>query len=577
MRIPDIVPIAGLPVLLLAAMLAWLGSYSLLQPDEGRNAEVAREMVASGNYVVPHLNGIVYVDKPALHYAITAVTMKVFGVNEFAARLPSLVFTVLTALVIGWFGRRLWNPQVGWTAAVLLLASPLTFLMARVVILDAVLSFLLVASLVSFYLACDGYNTASTNDATDRVRPAVWKRWSIVAWLAIGLGILTKGPVALLLPLLVSVPFAVKRHSLRAVFHWPAVILAFAIAVPWVLQMQRHLPDYLHYVLVTETLKRVGTDQLHRSQPFWYFVPVLAAGAFPWIVLLAASLWRGRKELRSRSDPRELFLLLWIVVPFLFFSMSHSKLPHYMLPLVPAVALLTASRLARDDPAAASGRRVVAGAWCVLGALLVTASFMPQVVAKLETSLVEPVRHLALLLGVVALIVGVIGWSVKLRGPWLAFTFALPITAVALGGGPLFAAVGETRSAKALATAIATQLPGDRRVVGIGAYPTALPFYLGSPIFVSSRTGKELTSNYVVAAFDRLVKLPDSSLLGPDGWQDILHECRQPTAFVIDVDDSDTSRELIAAGAPLIASDRKYGVYGPCRKVDAAPTMAGAH
>jgi len=571
-----IVPAVSWFLLLLASMAAWLGSYPLMQPDEGRNAEVAREMVASGDYLVPHLNGLHYVDKPVLHYAIAGAAMRALGVNEFAVRLPSLVFTVLTALVIGLFGRRLWGPEVGWTAAALLLASPLTFVMSRVVILDAVLALFVLTSLTSLYLAIEGRAAGLPGGPPSATAAPSWRRWSIVAWLAIGLGIVTKGPVALLIPLLVGLPFAFHRRALRAVVYPPAVALGLVVVVPWVMRMTHELPDYLHYVMVTETWRRISSDQLRRSQPFWFFIPVILAGAFPWTCMLAAALWRRRRAALRPTDPRILFLVLWIILPFVFFSLSRSKLPHYMLPLMPAIALLTAVLLWGDERDSPPGRAAASVLWCVFGALLITAGLLSHKFAGADPATLAAASTFALALGATAIATGALGLFAKPRGPALVAVFSLPILCFGLTGGPLMKAVGASRSAYGLARAIQEHAPGERLVIGVGAYPTTLPFYLGAPIFVSSATGSELTSNYVRANYSRLAAAEGSTLRGGNWWRGVLADCRSPAVFVIAAGNTEAAGILRSAGLPQIAADRKFQVYGPCRPSTAPAASGGA-
>jgi 4-amino-4-deoxy-L-arabinose transferase-like glycosyltransferase len=343
------------------------------------------------------------------------------------------------------------------------------------------------------------------------------------------------------------------------------MLIGLAVVVPWVVLMGQRLPNYLHYVLVTETWKRISTDDLHRTEPFWFFIPILLVGSFPWILLLIAWAWRCRHKRPRLADPRIRYLALWIALPFLFFSMSRSKLPHYMLPLIPAIALLTAAGLAEGEFRLPAGRSLAAAAWCVLGALLVGAALIPGLLAHLEPALLYPARGIALTVGVAGLVAGAIGLVARPRGPWLAATLCLPMITMALGGGHFIALVAEARSASRLAESIEKELPGERQIVGVSAYPTALPFYLRAPVVVSSANGKELTSNYVLANYLRLIQEHDSPLRGPDWWKTALRECREPTAFVVGTQDTDHSEALVAAGLPLIAADRKYSAYGPCR------------
>jgi 4-amino-4-deoxy-L-arabinose transferase-like glycosyltransferase len=318
-------PPVVLKIWLLASAIAvsiFLGSAPLFDADEGRNGEVAREMAATNDYVLPRLNALPYLDKPIVYFAAEAAAMEILGPTETAARLPSLLFTFATAAVLWWFGRRLWGTEEGWVSAIVFLSMPLTIAFARTVIFDSALSFFVVVAIVSFWLAVEEN-----------------RRWGVVAWAAIAFGVLTKGPVAIILPLFVAVPYAWRRSKSRVV--WPlAGIIAFAIVIaPWVWAVLRVVPDFLEYVFVTETAQRLTTGALKRTGPPWYFVPYVIGGALPWSIVAIASL-------RRVEDPDERlkrwFLLLWILVPFVFFSLSQSKRPQYIVPLLPAVALLAA-------------------------------------------------------------------------------------------------------------------------------------------------------------------------------------------------------------------------------------------
>ena len=175
-----------LPVLLLAAALALgfdLGGYPLFDPDEGRNAEVAREMAATNDYVLPHLDGLPYVDKPIVYFAAAAVAIEALGPTETAARLPAYLFTLATLIVVAWFGSRRWGPDAGWLAALALATMPLVLAYARTTIMDSALAFCTTLAILAF-----------------------WDNRPVLAWAAIGLGSITKGPIAMLIPLATLVP-----------------------------------------------------------------------------------------------------------------------------------------------------------------------------------------------------------------------------------------------------------------------------------------------------------------------------------------------------------------------------------
>jgi 4-amino-4-deoxy-L-arabinose transferase-like glycosyltransferase len=343
-----------------------IGGYGLIEPDEGRNAEVAREMAATNNYVLPHLNGLPYLDKPVLFFAAVAAAIEVFGPNEFAARLMSLLLGLATAALAGWFAFRLWGRDAGVVAATATATAPLALGLSRVVIMDTMLSFFVVLALICFFFAIE-------NRSADRLEPPFrwpWIVWTLIAWVAMGLGVLTKGPVAFAVPLLVAVPYAVWRRSSLAVWHPLGPVAMLAMTIPWVWAVSREIPNFLHYVVITETWARMTTDELRRTEPVWFFVPVLLAGTFPWSIMALSNLrskW-GPEELTGRKV--RLYLFLWLLVPLVFFSLSRGKQEQYMLPLVPAVALLVSSRWS-DRP---RGVRFAAAMWMLLGlAMLIVA------------------------------------------------------------------------------------------------------------------------------------------------------------------------------------------------------------
>src|SRR5258708_7863090 len=263
-----------LPLWCLVAAIAisiHLGGHPLLDADEGRNGEVGREMAATNDYVMPRLDALPYVDKPIVYFAAEAAAMEVLGPTETAARLPALLFTLLTAALVAWFARRLWNAEAGWASAIAMLSMPLTVAFAHMALFDSALTFFITAAMIALYLAVE-----------DRQ-----KRWATLAWLAIGLGVITKGPGALSPPLLVGIPYAIKRRRFGALWSWGG-LAAFVVAIaPWVWGVTKVVPDFLHYVLVTETAQRLTTKALKRTGPPWYFLPFLIGGALPWCFVAA--------------------------------------------------------------------------------------------------------------------------------------------------------------------------------------------------------------------------------------------------------------------------------------------------
>jgi 4-amino-4-deoxy-L-arabinose transferase-like glycosyltransferase len=219
--------VAGSIICFLGLVYNFAG-YPLLDPDEGRNAEVAREMAVSGNYVLPHLNGLPYLDKPLLYFVAGASAIKLFGPTVFAARLPSLLFTFATIAVVAWFAGKLFGTSASWTAAIATAATPFSLAYSRTVIMDSAVTLFMVIAIVSFYLATEPAKRQPGKSAEGgedlKAAGPVW--WTSLAWAAMALGVLTKGPVALAVPLMIATPFAIWRRKWRAVVD-PVAIYGF--------------------------------------------------------------------------------------------------------------------------------------------------------------------------------------------------------------------------------------------------------------------------------------------------------------------------------------------------------------
>lgn len=443
-----------------AALAIHLGGYPLFEPDEGRNAEVGREMAATNDYVLPHLDGLPYLDKPVVYFAAEAAAMEVLGANEWAARLPAFLFTILTGALVWWFAKRQEiDPEV---AAIVYFAMPLTIAFSRTVIFDSTLAFFVTAAIIAFY----------------EERPTL-------AWAAIALGVLTKGPVAIALPLLVVVPYAIWHKRFRTLWSWGGLAAFVAIITPWVWAVSLAIPDFLHYVIVTETAQRLATKALKRTGPPWYFVPYLIGGAFPWSI---AAFFSGRQP-PTAVQRRDRFLLLWILVPFVFFSISQSKRPQYILPLMPAIALFVASRWS-DRMAKAA-----AVALAIFGALLAIAS--PLV--HLQPEFAASARQAAMILGVLAIAGGV----ATLWRPDLAIAaLSVPILAIPLVVNPVMNALAMRRSEQSLALAMRPHMTPDTEVAGVEAFTGSMAFYLERPFAVITPDGEEFTSNYIIRHYE---------------------------------------------------------------------------
>jgi 4-amino-4-deoxy-L-arabinose transferase-like glycosyltransferase len=614
----------ALPWLSLAALVAaisWgLGGYALLDPDEGRNGEVAREMMAGGDYVLPRLDGLPYLDKPVLFFAADALSQRLLGADEAAARLPPLLFALATAAVTAWFAGRLFGRRARWIAGVAALAAPLPIAFARTVIFDSALTFFMVVALCAFYLAVEA--RAARRSAAPGAMPAgSYLGWTALAWAAIGLGVLTKGPVALAVPLLAAAPFAVFRRASRAVWHPLGPALLALCVGPWVWAVSRRVPEFLHYVLFTETWRRVTTPEMNREGPIWFFIPCLLAGALPWSVLALAG-WRRSLHPRQSDrrpartpivasprgdwlagiDPPRLYLALWIALPLILFSLSHSKRPQYILPLLPAVAIMAAkvwvdategaeAAGATGEPAAIAAVPGARAAGCTWLAFAVVCAAGPAVLPRVHSSRLAHVSLLpptlvglavAFSLGATLVFLGVA--QGRRRRPHGGATAAalllaglvLPMAALPAALLPLLAEIGSHRSSRDAAAAIAPRLSPGAEVVAVHAFPPSLPFYLRRTLLVATPRGRELTSNYVIAYFQKWIAAAprDTPLRPTDWWRGALAACDHPLVFVTWADDDADRATLAAAGLPLIVANDRMAAYGPCTAPSTHPGHA---
>jgi len=557
------------PWLVVSIALCLLGltynftGYALLDPDEGRNAEVAREMAAENDYILPHLNGLPYLDKPILYFAASAATMEVLGPTVLAARLPSLLFTLATLTLVGWFGARLFGRHGGWIAVVATASTPFALAYSRTVIFDSTLSFFVVLALVGFYLAVETDTTAEPAESAESV--GLW--WTTLAWSAMALGVLTKGPIALAVPLMVAVPFAIWRRTWRAILDPLSVLVFAALVAPWVFAVLRQVPDFLHYALVTETARRLTTSELQRTGPIWYFLAILPAAALPWSIVASGS-WRSLRwrDRYGNMDGRIVYLLLWIVVPLIFFTLSQSKRPQYVLPLVPAIALLVAAAWSAK-PQRLSGLRLASATLVVLGAFFVVASRLIPSLVPASASVAPAIPATALILGVACVASGLLPLVSRGKLHVALMAFSIPVATIPLASQGLMDAIGRDRSALEIAQLIESAAGPDARVIGVGTLPLSLPFYLRHTVMLATEDGSELTSNYITHHYDRFAG--QATLKSTDWWRTALIECTSPTVFVIDVDDSQ-AREILRSSVDLLIATRKYAAYGPCGVTDLA-------
>ncbi|HLK10678.1 MAG TPA: glycosyltransferase [Candidatus Binatia bacterium] len=480
-----------------------LGRWPLLEPDEGRNAEVAREMLAVGTWGVPHFDYLPYLDKPVLLFWLMATAFRTLGVSELAARLPSALAALATVALTFALGRAL-LPGVrrALLAAVVLTTSPLVLAFGRLAIFDMPLTALATAALICLVLA--------------RLRGEPWRWWPL-AGLAMGFGVLCKGPVGLAVPLLAwvagrgALPPAPRRAGVRPAL--AAALLTAAVIVPWLAHVEWRHPGFLRYAVVDETLLRfTSAARFERAGPGYYYAPVLAWAGGVWsVLLLAVTPTLVRRARAGGADGAAIrFAARAAAAIVLLFTCSASKRPQYVLPALVPLALLAAIGLDAAPRLAARVLRALAVALAAVGlgavAVALAGVRLPAVTLPVMTPGV-----------LVAAGAFLLGWGIvtlrAARRPALALACAA-LLAPGLGAvllGPL-ASYARSRSSRQLAT----QIPAGATVVCAETFRTSLPFYLGRRVLLASRRGHELTSNYVAARHERFrdhgTLLPTSGL-----------------------------------------------------------------
>jgi len=341
--------LAGLPraawiaisVIFGAAWFATLDVRKLQHPDEGRYAEIAREMAATGDWVTPRLNGLKYFEKPPLQYWLTAASFSVFGVNEWATRLPPALGTALALLAIGYAGARIASPAIGAYAALAFGGMLWPIGIAHIVTLDALLTAWLGAALAAFLIAQCGVENAREE-----------RRFMLLAWAAIAGATLVKGPVAVVIPggALVLYSLTTRDFAVWKRLHLAAGLAVFLVlSAPWFIAVSLKNPEFARFFFIHEHLDRFLTSEHRRTGALWYFAPLVLVGLIPWTGVFLSTAWRTWRDAPRTSNgfswPR--FCLAWAVFVFCFFSVSGSKLPSYILPLFPAAALVIAWQLER--------------------------------------------------------------------------------------------------------------------------------------------------------------------------------------------------------------------------------------
>jgi len=466
-----------------------LGMRPLANPDEGRYTEIPREMAASGDFVTPRLNGVKYFEKPPLVYWLSALTFRQFGVNEFTARLWGGLFSLGGVLITYVAARAMYGRGAGIGAAIALSTTLFYYAMSQIMLLDMAVAVTMSGAMFAFILAM----------REPRGRRRLWLFLACYAFMA--LATLAKGLIGIAIPGAVMFLWVVLLNRWRALWPFYPLVggaLLLAIAVPWHICAARANADFLDFYFIHEHWLRFTTRIHDRYQPWWFFLPILLLGLFPWIFFI----WRAVRESLAggwkarQANSEAWFLVIWVVFIMVFFSKSQSKLIPYILPVFPAIAVLCGRSLAAvwqgrpGDNFRAGGWAFIGSAVVLLGAIISLPVLLIDKLAE-QPDLAECVPTLQLTMGG-TLLIGAVVVFISLRGqqPRLMLGAITAATAGFLLVMTLGAGSFDKSSTKRLAIMLKPILQTSDRVYSVGFYAQDLPAYLGRLVSVVDYRGE---------------------------------------------------------------------------------------
>jgi 4-amino-4-deoxy-L-arabinose transferase-like glycosyltransferase len=468
-------PLLLLLILLVAFFaLDGIGARKLANPDEGRYSEISREMALSGDFVTPRLNGLKYFEKPPLQYWATAIAFKLFGESDFSARLYTTLCGLGCILLVFYTGNRLYGAEAGTYAAAALIGMPYFMALANIVTLDMGLTFWMTLAVCAYLVS--------------QVSPPPFRqRWLLTAWAGMAAAVLSKGLIGIVFPAAALFLYALLQRDWRRLrdLEWLRGLAVFlAIAAPWFVLVSLRNAEFAHFFFIHEHVERFLTNTHHRESVWWLFIAILFGGILPWALVLPMAAWEGwRRPGLSHGADRPFqpirFVLLFSLFILAFFTKSTSKLPHYILPFFPVLALVVGVYL-RD----AAPRRL---AWLTLPVipLMLWGSYEAWLAPAARDedysrAMYLEMSHWVITGALLVAIASAIAFFMLRRGrKWPG---VLLLSAASFGAVELikhgYERISPLQSGYALSQSIAAQLTPDTRLYTIRNYDQSLPFYL---------------------------------------------------------------------------------------------------
>ncbi|ANI99009.1 glycosyl transferase [Polynucleobacter wuianus] len=464
-------------LLLIIYALLWFGTLNyrhLIPSDEGRYAEMAREMLVTGDWVTPRYNGYKYFEKPPLQVWANAATFQVFGIGEWQARLWTALTGFLTILATAYTGTRIYSARAGWLAAVVLASSPMWVISGHFNSLDMGLSAFLVAALCSLLLAQTSHNKASS------------RNWMWSCWVFMALATLSKGLIGAAIPAMVFIAYSISVWDWKIWTRlrlFSGTIIYLLITSPWFVMVAQRNPEFLEFFFIHEHFQRFTQDAHSRTGPISYFVPLLLIGALPWILQIPGAITQAWQE-RRREFSSGWLLVCWFAIIFAFFSVSHSKLPGYIIPIFPALALLIGNRL--DHLLGSTNSMALPWKLQTLGfALLgIFGFFFLDAIGK-QARPDEIEAYAQYTYWVIAALIALISFSAfaalqsKRNGLQSIVSFASGFFLCAIIAGTGHETLGRAVSGIDLANRVKASIPGNVNFYSVRLLDHTMPFYLG--------------------------------------------------------------------------------------------------
>ena len=531
---------AALGAIALAVFFFHLGSYGLWEPDEARYAEIAREMLSTGNFILPHLDYVLYIEKPPLLYWTTSLAFHFLGTNEFAARLVPALSALAGVAATYWFGRRVFDHRRAILAAAILTVCPLYATMAQVLTTDMLLTALISVAFFACFVQ--------------------WReggRWWLAAYVAAAFAVLTKGPVGVVLPGLAGVLFLWRqgdlRNGLRKLHPLAGLLVVVALALPWFAIMIVKVPGFFHFYIIGEHFRRAFVSTYSHGEPLYFYLPVILLGLAPWSICLPLLVSEGTR------GPARSFCAITAATVLVLFSVASAKLIPYILPALPPLALLLADSIrcaVSNHGAQRAGRRVnsraivasIGPALCIggIGCIVVAAG-----ASHFDNRDVTMLSGIILATGAIILIGGVVVFAAFVRGRSEVGLRLVVITVAAalIAGTYGRIKVESLHSYAPLGRELALKAP-DATLIDYHRYPQAIPFYTHRRVLVAGPFLSELGFGASHSPdFNRYFLYTDEALLS--------YWAKDPAAVLI-IDEADLRRLAAKLGAVRVIASQGH-------------------